>query len=394
MRLTEYQEKKAHEITKVISDKKVAYLLGEVRSGKTGTSLKVAELLGMKNVLFITKKKAISDIEKQHRSFGFNFNLTVVNYESLHNVDDSFDFVIVDEAHSISAFPKPNKRTKDIKIKYGHLPILLLSGTPAVESYSQWYHQFYISSFSPFKAFKNFYRFADVYVNKQIKEIGTHKIIDYKGAKVDDINAKINKYIVRMSQSEAGLETNINEQIIYIDVPESIDKIAKKLLKDRVVMLQDGYTIVAETPVKLQSKIHQIYNGTCIIENELFEQKPITLSTYKVDFIKEYFKGNKIIVMYYYQQEKKVLDDAGLDAIQQMATEGVSLQDYDAIVFLNFGFSGKNYIQSRDRLSSLTRTRSNDVYFIFEKGGINEKIYERVKNKKDFNLREFIKEYL
>ena len=41
-----------------------------MRSGKTGTALNVAKLLGVKNTLIITKKKAISDIEKQYQDFG------------------------------------------------------------------------------------------------------------------------------------------------------------------------------------------------------------------------------------------------------------------------------------------------------------------------------------
>ena len=105
----------------------------------------MAKLLGVKNTLIITKKKAISDIKKQYQDFGFTFNLWVINYESLHKIDNDFDFVIIDEAHSISAYPKPSLRSKLIKDKFSNKRILLMSGTPAIESYSQWFHQFWIS---------------------------------------------------------------------------------------------------------------------------------------------------------------------------------------------------------------------------------------------------------
>ena len=70
-----------------------------------------------------------------------------------------------------------------------------MSGSPAIESYSQYYHQYWISKFSPFKEYKNFYRW-DVFVNKEIKRLGTHQITDYSGAKEKEIDAIINPYTV------------------------------------------------------------------------------------------------------------------------------------------------------------------------------------------------------
>ena len=108
MELKNNQIEKSLQLLELIRTYGIAYLWGEVRSGKTGTALNVAKLLRAKNTLIITKKKAISDIEKQHQDFGFTFNLWVINYESLHKIDNDFDFVIIDEAHSISAYPKPS----------------------------------------------------------------------------------------------------------------------------------------------------------------------------------------------------------------------------------------------------------------------------------------------
>jgi hypothetical protein len=82
-----------------------------VRSGKTGTALNVAKLLGAKNTLIITKKRLFLTLKSSIKIFGFTFNLWVINYESLHKINNDFDFVIIDEAHSISAYPKPSLRT-------------------------------------------------------------------------------------------------------------------------------------------------------------------------------------------------------------------------------------------------------------------------------------------
>ena len=86
------------------------------------------------------------------------------------------------------AYPKPSLRTKLIKEKFSNKRILLMSGTPAVESYSQWLHQFWISVFTPFSQYKNFYRWADIFVNKKEKKIGTHSIIDYSDARTELID--------------------------------------------------------------------------------------------------------------------------------------------------------------------------------------------------------------
>ena len=53
----------------------------EVRTGKTLTSLTAANLMNVEDVLFITKKKAISSIEGDYELLAPNFELDVINYE-------------------------------------------------------------------------------------------------------------------------------------------------------------------------------------------------------------------------------------------------------------------------------------------------------------------------
>ena len=114
------------------------------------------------SVLFITKKKAISSIEKDYLLLNPKFKLTVINYESLHKVNQKgWDVVICDEAHGMGAFPKPSGRAKKVKevVKKSNPYVILLSGTPTPESYSQMYHQVYFIPTNPFASYKNFYKF-------------------------------------------------------------------------------------------------------------------------------------------------------------------------------------------------------------------------------------------
>jgi hypothetical protein len=112
---------------------------------------RTARLCKAKKVLFLTKKKAIESIKSDYNDFYFHYELLVTNYESIHKVRFVPDLLILDEAHSIGAFPKPSQRTKLIKQMFAHLPMIMLSGTPASESYSQWFHQFWVSNRGPFK---------------------------------------------------------------------------------------------------------------------------------------------------------------------------------------------------------------------------------------------------
>ena len=57
MELREYQIKIAHEAAEKVNEYGFCYIAAEVRTGKTLMALKAAEILGSKNVLFITKKK-------------------------------------------------------------------------------------------------------------------------------------------------------------------------------------------------------------------------------------------------------------------------------------------------------------------------------------------------
>ena len=150
---------------------KFLYLAMEVRTGKTLTSLGICDKLGASNVLFVTKKKAISSIEHDFVMLNPKFKIDVINYESLHTIENKWDVIILDEAHSLGAFPKPSARAELVaSIVSKQKPmVILLSGTPTPESYCQMYHQVYAIPTNPFAEFKNFYRFADVYADIKSK---------------------------------------------------------------------------------------------------------------------------------------------------------------------------------------------------------------------------------
>ena len=70
--------------------------------------------------------------------------------------------------------------------------------------------------------------------------------------------------------------------------------------------------------------------------------------------------------------------------------EGINLSSAKYLVYLNIDFSAVSYWQSRDRLTTMNR-KSNEVFWLFAERGIESKIYQTVKKKKDFTLSVFKK---
>ena len=203
MKFREYQLRIIHQGTCILKKYGFVYLAMEVRTGKTFTSLGICANAEDNNELFITKKKAISSIQEDYDTLGPDFDITIINYESLHKVQRKrrYDIVIVDEAHCIGAFPKPSKRAKDVKyhIWNSDAKVILLSGTPTPESYCQIYHQVYAIPTNPFRRYKNFYRFCDDHVNVVERKINSLYIRDYSKAK-DTVMDAMKPYILNFSQ--------------------------------------------------------------------------------------------------------------------------------------------------------------------------------------------------
>ena len=115
--LRDYQKDIIAKGTEMIRAKGFLYLAMEVRTGKTLTSLGICEQLNVDNILFLTKKKAMSSITDDYDKLcPVNFCLFVINYESIHKIPNiKWDVIICDEAHSMGAFPKPSKRARQVK---------------------------------------------------------------------------------------------------------------------------------------------------------------------------------------------------------------------------------------------------------------------------------------
>jgi hypothetical protein len=407
MKLRDYQIIISNDAASTLKSKKIVYLALEVRTGKTLTSLNTAELYGAKNVLFLTKKKAIPSIQWDYDQMEFTFKLTVLNDESLHLLENpkQFDLVIHDEHHRFGAYPKAGVTAKLFKSLFSHLPMIFLSGTPAPESASQWFHQFWVSDYTPFRDYSNFYKWSVDYVNVQTKHLGYATVKDYSQGYPKKILGMLRHYIITFTQEQAGFTTTVNEMVLECDMLPVTHQIIDKLKKDLVVKNKEGKIILGDTGVKLMQKIHQLSSGTCKFEDGT--SKVIDYS--KAEYIKETFKDVKIGIFYKFKEEynalKECLGDKLTDNLEEFNSsnkwialqivsgrEGISLKEGKYLVYYNIDFSSISYWQSRDRLTTMDR-KENEIFYIFGKGGIEQKIYNTVLNKRDYNLSIFKKDY-
>lgn len=407
IKLRDYQQEIAEKGAALLRDKGFCYLAMEVRTGKTLTSLTIADMVGADNVLFLTKKKAIGSITADTDKLCPSYSFFIINYESAHKAPPiKWDVVILDEAHGLGAFPKPSKRAKDVYsiVRKSNAKVILLSGTPTPESFSQMYHQVYAIPRNPFAKYKSFYRFADDYVDVKQRKMGTHIINDYSCGS-EAIIEDMQPYTIAYTQKEAGFVVDTREHVVSVEMSEQTYNLIRQLKRDLVVE-GTSEVILADTPVKLMTKTHQLCSGTVKFESGA----SMVLDNSKAVAIREKFGRKKIGIFYKFKAELKALkevygddltEDLGVfeDTPKSIALqivsgrEGISLRQAEALVYYNIDFSATSYWQSRDRMTTRDRLES-DVYWFFSKDGIEHKIYQAVTKKKDYTLRHFKRDLL
>ena len=412
MKLRDYQITIKDQALQILRVYNLVYLAMEVRTGKTLTSLAIAFESGAKKVLFITKKKAITDIIDQAKEMGYKMDIFVTNFEQLQNVDSSFDLIIIDEAHSLGAFPAPSKRARELKRIAEKKRIIYLSGSPTPESYSQLFHQLWVSSYSPFGQYNTFYSWAKDYVTLKKKYVFNRAINDYSFADYETIKEKTAHLFLTFTQKEAGFESLVEEELHYVTMEHTTYKFADKLKKDKIAINAENQVVKADTAVKLMNKLHQVYSGSVIIDEPERTAKVFDYS--KANFIKEKFKGKKIAIFYKFVAEfyaiqwvfgknivfdaKKFTESTDTDIVfcSQIVSgrEGINLSSADDLVFYNIDFSALSYWQSRARIQTKDRTKQSKIHWIFSLNGIEDKIYKAVMDKKDYTLNHFKTDFL
>ena len=182
-------------------------------------------------------------------------------------------------------------------------------------------------------------------------------------------------------------------------------RLASKLQKNLVVEGNED-VILADTPVKLMMKLHQMYSGTIKFESG----NSMILDLTKAQFIYDNFCATKVGIFYKFKEELNALKQVYGDqlcteledfdntdktiALQIVSgREGISLRNAEYLVYYNIDFSATSYWQSRDRMTTKD-SKLSKVFWVFAKGGIEKQIYKAVLQKKDYTLKHFKRDLL
>jgi len=418
--LLPHQLRASAELDAILRAHRIAYLVGEMRTGKTLTAMHLVKSIGFKRALLVTKKKAIASIEKDRDALGLTDVVTVTNFEQLPKfAKQSFGLLIVDEAHGVGAYPKPSKRFKDLQ-QIARNAVLLMSGTPSPESFSQLYHQMKLGA-SPWAGYKNFYAWANDYVVIKQKYVGAgQKVNDYSGAIESKVLADVRPLTVTMTQAEAGFTTVIEERVHMVKMKPRTYRLAERILKDGVIGSPRGRAVVADTGAKAMSKLQQIYGGAVIstrMENGFDEDgNPIKVPVdhvvkfddSKAQFVRDEFGHTRHAILYKFTAEgdmlKRLYGNAWTDSPElfnenpdalayigqvQSSREGVNLSAADHLVFVGIDFAALSYLQGINRAAHMHRTRPNIVHWVFAHGGMEPRVYQTVRGKVDYTKKHF-----
>lgn len=418
MKPFKHQIEKAVECWDILKEKGYVYLAGLPRSGKTLTSILIAEKSSkIRNVLVLTKKAAIPGWQKftTNVELGLKHNYYITNYEQAHKLlKGNYDLVIIDESHNLGTLAKPSQRIKTIRKLCWDLPHIHLSGTAIVESPNGIYHQMCISKFSPFKH-KNFYQFHREFGKPYYIKAAGRDIAQYDKANMELLMPLINAFTIYMTQDDAGISKDVQatDKLHYVSLDKDTKDLYNELQEHNIAKIYPRHFIkpkiseifeggfedellqekdlVCDTVMKLRTSLHMLESGIAKIDEEYIELG----NTEKIDYIKKEFGDVKNVgIMCHFVGERVLLRKHFRNAEIYSSTshaEGVDLSHLKHFIILSSGYSGSKFIQRRDRIVNINGSNTTIVNHILVKGAISEQVYKTCNKKEDFNNSTYIK---
>lgn len=380
-----HQIEASNKLLATLRERGVALLAGEMRTGKTRSALRVAELSKAQRILVVTKKAAIPGWHSEMKAIKAVKFYNVTNYEQAAKLEPNYDLCIVDESHAVGRPGKPTQRFKALRLITYNKPLILLSGTPAVETHLAYYYQFALSKWSPFAESKNFYDFFRVWGEPSLIRLHGRWVETYTKAKPTVLEA-IRPHIVSLTQEQAGIEHKAIDKLHTVQLAPATRELIKTIQDDQVAEIA-GELIGFESDIQERVSVHQIETGAILINEEIVELP----NTEVVDYIQATFGDSEDLALMAHfrstrEKLKKYFPKATIYSSVAHA-EGVDLSMCRHLVIVNTCYSGAKHIQRRDRVVNLNRKTEAVVHHIVCDGGISPAVYKAVSRKHDFNLK-------
>ena len=354
--LTKFQLKKAIIASRILNRYKLVYLAMEERVGKSYMAMYVAEESTAKKILVITKKKALIGWEEVLNFYPFYKKYDVINYHKASKVDKKYDLIILDEAHNyLSSYPKPGKIWKDVKRLTDKNKIIYLSATPYAQGMQQLYHQLALSDFSPWKKYKNFYRWFDKFGIPQSIKVNGLLINQYNKTMLDDVSGSCDHLFVTASRKDFGFIIEPYDVPCYLEIDKKTKKIYNELLLHGCIKLEGVGDLICDNSMKLRTSLHQLEGGTIKIGDKRY----ILDNDEKLIYILRNFKDSEsLVIMHNYVAERDKLEKYFTKATILQATsyaEGIDLHKFNNLVIYSQDFSTSKHTQRRARQCNMLR---------------------------------------
>lgn len=377
---TKMQEAKSDEARAILAKYNIVYLAMEERTGKTLTAIRTAEKIEAKKILVLTKKAAVQGWIDTIAQYNHSFDaITITNYHMAKDlVKQRFSLIILDEAHNyISGYPKRSAMNKLLAPICKGTAIVYSSATPHAQGLQLLYHQFYLSTWTPFKAYKNAYEFHSKLGIPDTQWVGGVPRETYKKVKTTEVLVLCKHLFVYATRAEMGFDKEPEDVVHYIELADKTKEVYNIMLKDRVIEL-NGQLLELDKIAKLRAALHMLEGGVMKVDEEYF----VLGNSEKIDFIKSTWGDTKdVVIMYYYKAEKLKLEQAFKQALVLQGTtnaEGIDLHKYRHLVIYSQDWSTARHSQRRARQANKDREEDIKVHFLLCKKAISEEVYNTV----------------
>lgn len=438
------QQEKADLLIPIIKKHRHAYYCAETRTGKTLTSFECARRLGAETILFVAPPKAQAsartDFGKYCAYWDWDASIAFTTIQSIHKFQKrKFGFIIMDEAHKLGAFSgRPNVWQKAARKTFTHnkdANFLLMSATPNAEGKQHIFRQLWVLPPSTFYGLA-FYQFVGKFIDVVVSEVyakGGQKrqVKDYSNVREDYLEEAIGHLFVYATQEEVGIKTKIEESFLFVEMKDETREKIREVVEEKILRTSAGEMELFNAPA-IRSKVHQLGGGAVIHSEDipildeagrikrdektgkpLFRRDsvPVVLDYSIAEEIDETLPEDARIAIFYHYDAERILLEKYFDGLTTQipelfengdypiflgqsvsASEGVKLASADFLVVYSMGFSAKTYIQTRNRIQALGRTKASKVVYVVSDCGIGGRVLEAVRDKLDYTLDMFKKD--
>ena len=386
MKPYDHQLELASEGYDILKKHMMVYLATEERTGKTLASILIAEMCDIRTALVLTKKKAVDDWNKTLAQFPHEKKYTVTNYHQVGKFG-RHDLLILDESHNyISGCPDQPALHKIIQGCVSHqVPIIYLSATPHAQGYQMLYHQFALSSWSPWRRYKHFRHWFAHYGIPSTVWVNSRERAVYTKTKEELIISEVQHLFITKTRKELDFPHEPIDKLHYITLDDNTKDIYNELIEHKLWEFPTGLELVCDSPMKLRTTLHMLEGGVAKIEDKYI----VFNNDEKIQYILSTWGDTDDIVIYYqYIAEGDKLRSVFKNATILQGTsyaEGIDLAHKDTIIIYSQDFSTARHSQRRARQAAKHRDRSITVHFLLVEGAVSAQVYKTVSiNKQNF----------